>query len=319
MAHEIEMVGDKACMAFTGETPWHGLGQELPEDTDTETFLSAAGLDWEVELATLKDNKGQDVPARAVRRTTDNKILGVVGLQYHSLQNNRSFAFFQPFLDEKLASLHTAGSLMDGKKVWVLAKINRDPIVVGKTDEVEKFVLLSNSHDGTTSVRVGFTPVRVVCHNTLSMAHGTKSGSQLIRVRHTKNMETSLENLRDIIDLVDRQFTATAEQFNALVNKTINQRDLNKYVRKVFDIKMDAKLNGQQTKMLDTVFQLFEKGKGNDTAGVKGTYWAAYNGITEYINWERGNTQDSRLTSLWFGASAATNQRALEIAFDMAT
>jgi hypothetical protein len=107
------------------------------------------------------------VEHQAVRRKSDNRILGVVGPKYHVLQNRAAFQWFQPFLDAREAALHTAGSLCEGSRVWVLAKLNRDPLIVALGDEVEKFMLLSHGHDGSLAVRVGFTPVRVVCQNTL--------------------------------------------------------------------------------------------------------------------------------------------------------
>jgi phage/plasmid-like protein (TIGR03299 family) len=141
-----------------------------------------AGLDWEVELVPLitADTQSQ-VAHRAVRRTSDARVLGVVGPRYAPLQNKDAFGWFQPFLDVREAALHTAGSLKSGSRIWVLAKLNRDPLVIAEGDTVEKFLLLSHGHDGSLAVRCGFTPVRVVCANTLAMAHGSDA-SKLIRM-----------------------------------------------------------------------------------------------------------------------------------------
>ena len=108
-------------------------------------------------------DKQEKVARYAVRRKTDGRILGTVGPRYTLLQNKDAFQWFQPFLDAQEAALHTAGSLVHGSRIWVLAKLNRDPLVIAEGDEVEKFVLLSHSHDGSLAVRVGFTPIRVVC------------------------------------------------------------------------------------------------------------------------------------------------------------
>ena len=94
-------------------------------------------------------------------------MLGIVGPRFAVLQNKDAFGWFQPFLDAKEAALHTAGSLRGGSRIWVLAKLNRDPLVIAAGDEVEKFILLSHGHDGRLAVRGGFTPIRVVCQNTL--------------------------------------------------------------------------------------------------------------------------------------------------------
>jgi phage/plasmid-like protein (TIGR03299 family) len=318
MAHQLEVVNGKASMFFVGELPWHSLGQELHGRPTVREAITASNLDWDVELVPLvTGDTGAPVPARAVRRTTDRRVLGVVGPAYHALQNRDAFAFFQPFLDAGLASLHTGGCLCDGRKVWLLARIEREPLVLGDGDEIQKFVLLSNSHDGTTSVRVGFTPIRVVCANTLALAHADKAGNKLIRVRHTRRLADNLDALREVMDLADREFAATAEQYRRLRNRDINQNDLARYVRQVFHIE-SKQLNGQQRRILESCFRLFEEGRGAELPGVRGTLWSAYNSVTEFLSYDRGKSSDTRLTSLWFGESARTNQRALEIALAMA-
>ena len=189
MAHEIET------MAFFQQTPWHGLGTALDEDDlyDWRKTCEKAGLAWDVELVPLVTADAQaQVRHKAVRRTTDGRTLGVVGPRFCVLQNRDAFAWFQPFLDAREAALHTAGSLRNGSRIWVLAKLNRAPLVVAPGDEVEKFILLSHGHDGSLAVRVGFTPVRVVCQNTLSMAHGSDA-SRLIRVKHTRDVHQNLD------------------------------------------------------------------------------------------------------------------------------
>jgi phage/plasmid-like protein (TIGR03299 family) len=156
-------------------------------------------------------------------------VLGVVGPRYAVLQNDDAFAWFEPFLDAREAALHTAGSLRNGSRIWVLAKLNREPLVVAQGDEVEKYLLLSHSHDGSLAVRIGFTPVRVVCANTLAMAHGADA-SKLLRVKHTRDVHENLANIRVIINLANAEFQATAEQYRLLARKSINQEDLERYV-----------------------------------------------------------------------------------------
>src|SRR5208283_4710816 len=122
-----------------------------------------------------------------------------------------------------------------GSRVFVLAKLNRDPLVIAEGDVIEKFILLSHGHDGSLAVRVGLTPIRVVCQNTLSMAHGS-AASKLIRFKHTKDMHQNLENIRGIINVANREFEATAEQYRLLARKSINQADLKKYVERVLKV-----------------------------------------------------------------------------------
>lgn len=320
MAHDIEIVNGTASMAYVGQTPWHGLGTAL-EESDLYDWTSAskkAGLDWSVDLVPLvtADTQAQ-VEHKAVRRSTDNKVLGVVGPRYHPLQNTDAFKWFQPFLDAREASLHTAGSLKGGSRVWVLAKLSRDPLVIAEGDEVEKFILLSHGHDGSLAVRCGFTPIRVVCQNTLSMSHASDA-SKLIRIKHTRDVLENMANVRAVMDLANQQFEATAEQYRLLARKSINQADLRKYVLRVLKVEDDLEASTRMKNIVEGIVRLAETGRGNDLPSIRGTYWSAYNGVSEYLTHERGRSVDNRMNSLWFGDGAATNKHALEVAVAMA-
>jgi phage/plasmid-like protein (TIGR03299 family) len=314
MAHEIET------MAFFQKTPWHGLGTALREEDlyDWPKTCEKAGLAWDVELVPLVTADTQaKVTHRAVRRKTDGRTLGVVGPRFFPLQNKDAFQWFQPFLDAREAALHTAGSLRHGSRIWVLAKLNRTPLVVAPGDEVEKFILLSHGHDGSLAVRVGFTPVRVVCQNTLGMAHGSDA-SKLIRLKHTKDVLDNLANVREVMDLANREFEATAEQYRRLARTTINQADLRRYVKKVFRVEEDREGSTRLKNIMEEIVGLAEAGRGNALPSVRGTLWTAYNGVSEWLGYQRGNTPDNRLNSLWFGDGANLNRRALETALEMA-
>jgi phage/plasmid-like protein (TIGR03299 family) len=319
MAHELEMIGEKASMAYFGETPWHNLGTPLTTDDlyDWQSVCVKSGLDWEAELVPLLTADTQaKVEHQAVRRKTDGRILGVVGKNYHVLQNREAFQWFQPFLDAKEAALHTAGSLCEGSRVLVLAKMNRDPLVIAVGDEVEKFILLSHGHDGSLAVRVGFTPIRVVCANTLSLAHRADA-SKLIRIRHSASVVENLANVRAVMSLANAEFEATADQYRLLARKSINQADLSRYVKKVLKVEGD-KISTRTMNMMQQITALCEFGRGNNLASVSGTYWTAYNGVNEWLSYNRGHNQQNRLNSLWFGDSANMNKHALETALAMA-
>jgi len=314
MAHHIEK------MAYFGEVPWHGLGTALDEADlyDWQRTCGKAGLDWDVELTPLVTaDTNAKVTHRAVRRKSDSRILGVVGPRFCALQNRDAFKWFQPFLDAKEAALHTAGSLCEGARVWVLAKLNRDPLVIAPGDEVEKFVLLSHGHDGSLAVRVGFTPIRVVCANTLALAH-RPDASKLIRIKHSASLHENLANIREVMKVANAEFEATAEQYRLLVRKSINQHDLRRYVRRVLKAE-GQKLSTRMQNTIREITRLCESGRGNDLASVRGTYWTAYNGVNEWLAHQRGNSQGNRLNSLWFGDSANMNRHALETALAMAT
>ena len=266
-------------MAFAGATPWHGLGTPLEECDlyDWPKACEKADLAWDVELVPLVTTDTQaKVENKAVRRTSDGRILGVVGPRFTVLQNRDAFKWFQPFLEAKEAALHTAGSLAEGSRVWVLAKLQREAIVVALGDEIEKFILLSHGHDGSLAVRCGFTPIRVVCQNTLSMAHGSQA-SKLIRVKHTKDMHQNLENIREVMNLANQEFEATAEQYKLLARKSINQADLKKYVERVLKVEDEPSTRMKNT--MQEIIGLCESGRGNTLPSVSGTYWTAYNGV----------------------------------------
>ena len=314
MAHEVET------MAFFGQTPWHGLGTPLAEEDlfDWQKACVKSGLDWEAELVPLVTADTQaSVAHRGVRRKSDGRILGVVGPKYHVLQNQEAFKWFTPFLDAKEAALHTAGSLRNGSRIWVLAKLNRDPLVIAPGDEVEKFVLLSHGHDGSLAVRLGFSPIRVVCANTLALAHRADA-SKLIRVRHSKSIHENLANIREIMNLANQEFEATAEQYRLLARKSINQADLRNYVKRVLKVDNQTTVATRTANLIEQIVRLAESGKGNTLPSVSGTLWTAYNGVSEWLGYQRGNSQQSRLDSLWYGDSASLNQFALQAALDMA-
>jgi len=294
--------------------PWRKIGR----CSNNLGSIEASGLDWEVGTKDLVTKDGYDVPARATYRKTDNTILGVVGPRYVPLQNKDAFNWFQPFIDAGECSLHTGGSLSDGQKVWALAQLNRDPSEIVKGDEVQKFILLSNSHDGTTAIRVGYTPIRVVCVNTLAFAH-QNGVSKLLRIRHTKSAAANLDNVRDIMDNINGQFEATAEQFRFLAGRNFNQVDVRKYVKTLLNVEKtaDEDLKTRTKNILDDVLATIE-GPKQSMPGVKGTWWAAYNGFNEYLNYTKGRNTNNRMESLWFGQNGAANNRALALATEYA-
>lgn len=315
MAHEVET------MFYRNDVPWHRLGTRVIEEPSVEEAMIAAQLNWTVETKPLFLEDGTQAPSNAVVRTTDNSILGVVSPNYTPLQNIDAFNFFNRFIDSKQAVFETAGSLKGGKRVWILAKINNDPMVIGNDDTVEKYVLLAHGHDGTMSVRTGFTPIRVVCANTLAMSVNNAS-SKLIRLKHTKNLKENLERVSEIMNLANQEFEATAEQYRFLTNRSVNQSDLEKYVKLVFVGKNYKQLENEGKNpardIMPKIVRLFEEGTGSNLQTAKGTFWGAYNAVNEYLGYERGSDDAARLDKMWFGDGANLNHKALDIAIKLA-
>jgi len=149
------------------------------------------------------------------------------------------------------------------------------------------------------------------------MAHGNDA-SQLIRLRHSRSVLENLAAVRETISIANERFEATAEVYRRLVRQTINQADVRKYVYQVLDIKDESKASTRLLNIAQSMIDLSETGKGNDMPSVRGSLWASFNGITQYLAYERGNSKESRLDSLWFGDSANMNKKALDVALEMA-
>ena len=257
---------------------------------------------------------GADAPmSYAAVRSSDGKVLSTVGTDWTPLQNREAFAWFDPFVEQGLATYCTAGSLRGGEFVWVLAKLAADNSIVG-SDEIGKFILLSNAHNGERAVRVGFTPICVVCANTLKMAHDD-SASSLIRVRHTESVVENMKLLRDTMNTANQSFEATAEQYRLLAMTDIVEADLKRYLRTVFFSEAEKDNEKIGVRVLDKVLELYEGGRGAQER--KNTLWKAYQAVTEYLSYGRGKDNDRRLSSLWFAEGGKLNTKALFTALGM--
>ncbi len=312
MAHKVEK------MVFAGATPWHGLGTEINQDTSFWDAFELAGLDWEVDTKPLFTGDGEKVSHRAAYRVSDGRILGIVGKRWTPLQNRDAFEIFEPLVDAGEMVIHTAGSLRNGERIWALCQLNQDNSEIVAGDEVAKFVLLSNGHDGKLAVHFGFTPIRVVCANTEALARGSKA-SKLVRVRHSRFVKQNVQDLRNVMNFANQEFEATAEQYRYLASKGINSEDLDKYIKIVLGIgeKSADEMTTRSKNIVSSIEDLFESGRGSDIAGVRGTYWGAYNAVTEYLNYSKGRTANNRMDSVWFGQNGTMNQKALDTALEL--
>lgn len=315
MAHQVETV------AYAGDIPWYGFGNPVSPGIGTEEMINEAGLNWMADLQPLITTvNGKQIAVdshKAVVRSSDGRVLGVVGSMYRPLQNSEAFKFFDPFIESGLAQYEVAGSLRDGKRIWVLAKITGKPMEIVKDDIVNKYILLSNGHDGTLSVRAGFTGVRVVCNNTMHMAH-TSAESKLIRLRHNVNVVKSLDTISEIMNLANQSFDATAEQYKFLAKHTVSVKELQKFINIVLDLKLTKEKEFKESKALATVVNIFDHPRGGQIKGATGTWWAAYNAVTEFFTHENGKTADNRMSSVWFGRNAKRSADALATAMKMA-
>lgn len=303
------------------ERPWHDLGTIVVKAPSIEEGIKLAGLDWSVDLKEVAVEGNVVKGYKAAMRSSDNSCLGIVSDQYKVLQNQDAFNFFEPFLDTDQATLETAGSLKNGKRVWILAKLSLDDMIIDEKhdDRVEKFILLSNSHDGTAAVKVGYTPIRVVCNNTLTAAEESVD-SNLIRVTHRGDVLGSLDMVRDAMIAMDASFKTTEEMYKKLANtRNIKKEDIKKYVMAVYSKQdmnknyedntaiTEEEISAQRKKLIARVEELF------DLEPVPSA-WALYNSMNYVLNHERGRSTESRYNSIWFESGKRLDKEALKLA-----
>ena len=278
--------------------------------TDIKAALDATGLNFKVEKRALYlGDRTKVEDASAIIRTDTKDVLGVVGNKYRPVQNAEAFGVFQRAFDSGLLEIELAGQLGGGKIIWVQARVVSDPMVITGEDAIRPYVLLANSHDGSIALRAGFTAIRLFCMN--QMAAATKQGS-LVSLKHTRNV--NLESLRSGIAAGQANLAKVVESARYLSGKKVpNDEALHTFTRRSFN------LDPEEPCRLDEPIQdLFESGIGASYAPVRGSWWAAYNAVTEHLTHHRGRTEDTRVKSLWFGDSAKVVGRSLEVALDMA-
>ena len=281
--------------------------------------MSAAGLDWQAELQPIFIGAGDALAGRsvgaigthrAVVRSTDHKVLGVVGRDFTPLQNVEAFGQFDPLVQSGELTYEAAGSLKGGAVVWVLATLRDGTVEVTPGDAVRKHVLLAHGHDGSMSIRAGFTTIRVVCANTLGAAM-KRDAESLLTVKHTSGVKVNLEKAFDVLDMQRGELKAEAERYRFLASKKCDDKNLVRYVRETLKPGSadDDKIKVRQ---VDEICELFKTGRGSELS--RGTMWGAFNAVTEFGTHDRGHNQDSRQTSNWFGDGVKLAQRALDVA-----
>lgn len=315
--HEIEMVDGKAAMAYAGEVPWHGLGVPVSDNLTPTEMMDAAGVNWKVrELKTYAemkiDGKTTRLPTgmKALVRETDGKVLTQVGTGWKPVQNEEAFNFFTDFVEAGDMKMHTAGSLKGGQIVWALAK-TEDSFTVFDGDKVESYLLFSNPHQYGKTIDIKFTPIRVVCNNTLTLALGMSATNQ-VKLNH--RAEFDAENVKKIMGLAKAKMDDYKKTAEILGATKVNTDVMVKYFGDLLgtSVKKDKDLSrtGQRA------MELLEVQPGADFA--KGTMWSAYNAVTYLVDHELGRSVDTRLTSAWFGVNARLKQNALESALAIA-
>ena len=315
MSHEVET------MAYAGAVPWHGLGVAVSNDLTPRQMMVKAGLDWSVEkVPTFARVGDEEVPTgvEALIRSSDNKVLTQVGSNWNPVQNEEAFDFFAEYCAAGDMEMHTAGSLKGGQMVWALAKIKESVDILGG-DQVDSYLLFSNPHMYGKSIDVRFTPIRVVCNNTLTLSLGQQVANSC-KLNHRS--EFNPEKVKEALGIAHEKFAKYKEMAEFLSSKKFNAESLIQYYNEVFprtyqgkkEVKVvdfkDLTTNGQ------AAFSYLETQPGAEFG--EGTWWQALNSVTYLTDHKMGRSTDSRLASAWFGSNQNRKEKAVNKAVEFA-
>ena len=345
MAHQLEQ------MAYVGETPWHGRGNQLTQNQPIEVWAEQAGMDWRIESSNVsymaQNEKGQSIimpyeEQRVLYRSDTHAPLSVVSQRYQEVQPKEILHFYKDLTEQSGFELETAGVLKGGKKFWALARTGQTSALKGK-DVSNGYILLATACDGTLATTAQFTSIRVVCNNTLAIAlKGQNSGAGVVKVPHSTKFDAEKikqqlgisvraweEHMYEMKQLSQRKVTQTeaAAYFDAVFNNTslsIAEQDdsIIQFYRNVATHANStvettkAEPNGRAMSKVMTMFN--GRGRGAELSSAKDTAYGLLCSITEFADHERrAMSQDHRLDSAWFGAGAGLKQRGLEQALRM--
>ena len=321
------MSADVEMMAYVGKTPWHGLGKEYPEGTmvASSQMIVDAGLDWDVEVAKIVTNDQLRTAVdskRVVRRVTDQAILGIVNAGWRPIQNKDAFTMFDNTIIKGHARYETAASLQGGSKVFILAKMP-EVIEIGKGDPVERYLLLSNAHDGTRPLQMLFTPVRVVCSNTLAIALRFSSGDHVTKIAPRVAIKHSANNQKFLMKEAERVMGAAVqyyEKFGDFAKFLASKQVTTDVAETILEIMFPPNKKEEITPTIqdhrDSVEHLFMEGKGQDIPSIKGSAWALLNAFGEYADHgfvfrsKKCKEPQDRAYSIWMGGAKGLKERA---------
>jgi phage/plasmid-like protein (TIGR03299 family) len=315
MAHMVET------MAYAGEVPWHGLGVPVSNDLTPIQMMEKAGVDWRVEeVYTFIEygGKRQLTGQKALVRETDGQILTTVGENWNPVQNEDAFNFFAEYCLSGDMEMHTAGSLRDGQMVWALAKVKSDFELFGG-DRVESYLLFSNPHQYGKAIDIRFTPIRVVCNNTLTLSLDQKA-EKSVKVGH--RVEFDANEVKTALGIASDKLAHYKEAAEFLGKRRYTTEALIEYYNTVFPRTADKRVQGKAL-TVDTLsrnakmsYDVLETQPGAEFA--EGTWWQAFNSVTYITDHVQGRNEDNRLYSSWFGGNQLRKKNALQTAIEFA-
>lgn len=230
------MAANVETMFSVREKPWHGLGTVVSDAPTSAEALRLAGLDWKVVQEPIYTEFNEPVDGyRANVRDSDRKVLGVVSDRYKVVQNTDAFSFTDELLG-KGVRYETAGSLQEGRKVWLLARLPREYIIAG--ERISPYLVFSNTHDGSGSVKVAVTPVRVVCNNTLNLALDTAKRS--FSMIHTGNIQDKIQEARDTLFMAEEYMDCLGIEFEQMRRRKVTDAQVKEYIERLLPLEENA-------------------------------------------------------------------------------
>ncbi|WP_423380293.1 DUF932 domain-containing protein [Burkholderia sp. LMG 32019] len=314
-------------MAYVGQEPWHGLGNQLTPKQPLEVWARAAGMDWSIEEAEVRfvaagnRNLGSihAFPEQKVLYRSDTKTpLSVVSARYAVVQPSEILEFYRDLTEVGGFQLETAGVLKEGRKLWALARTGHSGLLKGK-DKIGGYLLLATACDGTLATTAQFTSVRVVCNNTLQIALGDSTG--VVKVPHRSQFDAAA--VKRQLGIAVSSWDSFMVRTKALAERKITDSTAEAFLRRVLTYST-ANLPDRETvavneRAIKAVGQLYAgRGKGADLPSASGTAWGLLNAVTEFVDHHRrARTDDHRLDAAWFGAGATLKQRAWDEAMKL--
>lgn len=328
MAHNIDFQKGYAAFVSLQEKPWHELGKVVESEMTTAEVLPLAGLDFEVRKAPnihrLPDgNEIISSNSFFTFRTDTGFVLGdKLGKQYTVMQNAEALNVLDELISTNKIIVETAGSLNNGATVFITCR-RKTPLVVGKSDEVEQYIVLTAGHDGNTAIMAFFTNVRVVCANTLALA--LQGARQKHSIRHTRNAKDKLNEALRIMKIAEQNSEVAATAYNRLAEIQLKQADFWNYLGNVFFTPAERKdlqtgkdaatiISSRKRNTVNKVLEFAETGIGQQEAR-PGSAWWAYNAVTGYFsNVASFKDRENRMESLLWGSANDYMDTALDLA-----
>lgn len=318
MAHQLHT------MAYVGETPWHGLGNQLSTQQPLEVWARQAGMDWDIRETPVRFVTESAGSLGAIMSYPDNKVLfrsdtnaplSVVSQRYQVVQPREILEFYRDLTEVSGFELETAGVLKGGKKFWALARTGQTGVLKGK-DVSNAYVLLATGCDGTLATTAQFTNIRVVCNNTLAIALDGCTGA--VKVPHSTRFNPDV--VKSQLGISVSKWDDFMYRMKALSERKMKHSEVQNYFLNVFtDFAAKGPAVTNERAMARTLALYQGDGRGADLASSKDTAYGLLNAVTEFVDHERrARSVDHRLDSAWFGQGASLKQRALDHALLLA-